>query len=127
MRLPEHQHGLGWFGSVFMFALIAFAATVTVKCVPLYLNQMKISKVVHSVAEDTALSRGEPSEIRKGLQRRWDIEDIKTLEPADVKIMRTDRGRFLTYSYEARTRLFYNLSIVLEFSDEVSMAATGSR
>jgi hypothetical protein len=121
MRMRSRQRGLGWFGLLFVLAVIAFAAIVTVKCLPIYLNQMKVASSVSKVASDPENGKGEIGQIRNALQRYWDIEDINYLEPRDVKIKRTQSGRFLSYEYEARERLFYNISIVIEFSDDVPL------
>ncbi|MEW6166551.1 MAG: DUF4845 domain-containing protein [Pseudomonadota bacterium] len=121
MRMRSRQRGLGWFGLLFVLAVIALAAIVTVKCLPIYLNQMKVASSVSKVASDPENGKGEIGQIRDALQRYWDIEDINYLEPRDVKIKRTQSGRFLSYEYEARERLFYNISIVIEFSDDVPL------
>lgn len=121
MRLPHRQKGLGWFGLLLLFGAIAFIAIVAVKCLPLYLNQMKVAKAVSGVASDPELAASDATVIRDRLQRRWDIEDIVLLTPKDIKIRRTEAGRFLEYDYEARTRLFYNIDVVIHFKDEVPM------
>lgn len=126
MRMRNRQRGLGWFGLLFVLAVIAFASIVVVKCLPVYLNQMKIASSVSKVATDPENGRAEVHELRRALQRYWDIEDIKYLAPAEVKVKRTESGRFLSYEYEARERLFYNISIVIEFADDVPLANIGS-
>lgn len=125
MLMRSRQRGLGWFGLLFVLAVIAFVAIVVVKCLPIYLNQMKISSSISKVAADPENGRAEVGELRKDLQRYWDIEDIKYLEPRDVKIKRTQSGRFLSYEYEAREHLFYNISVVIEFSGDVPLANVG--
>lgn len=122
MQMRSRQRGLGWFGLLLVLGLIAFFAIVGVKCLPIYLNQMKIASSVKKVASDPSNARAEVSELRNDLQRYWDIEDIAHLQPRDVKVRRSGEGRFLSYEYEARERLFYNISIVIEFSDDVRFA-----
>jgi hypothetical protein len=126
MNLRQRQRGLGWFGLLFVFAMIGFVALVTMRCLPIYLNQMKIAKAIHSVAADHNLgSSPESTEIYNALQRYWDIDSIDYLKPRDVKVSRTDRGRMLSYKYEARAPLFYNISVVIAFQDSTAMAAGG--
>jgi hypothetical protein len=126
MNLRQRQRGIGWFGLLFVFGMVAFVALVTMRCLPIYLNQMKIAKAVHNVASDLSLaSSQEGTEIYKSLQRYWDVDSIDTLKPHDIKITRTDRGRMMSYKYEARAPLFYNISILIEFQDSMSMVAGG--
>lgn len=127
MRTPNTQRGLGGIGLLFVFGLIALVALIVIKCLPLYLNQMKVARVLHSVGEDPELSAADAMTIRNHLQRRWDIEDIDGLKPADVKIKRNDQGRRMSYGYEARAHLFYNISVVVDFSDDLPLrSGTGS-
>lgn len=122
MRMRSRQRGLGWFGLLFVFGVIALTAIVVVKCLPIYLNQMKVASSVSKVASDPSNARAEVGELRRDLQRYWDIEDIKYLQPRDIKVKRTQSGRFLSYEYEARESLFYNISIVIEFREDVPLA-----
>ena len=119
--MRSRQRGLGWFGLLFVLGVIAFTAIVVVKCLPIYLNQMKVASSVSKVASDPGNGRAEPQQLRSALQRYWDIEDIKYLQPRDIKIKRTSSGRFLSYEYEARERLFYNISIVIDFAEDVPL------
>lgn len=125
MRMRSRQRGLGWFGMLLVLGVIAFVAIVVVKCLPIYLNQMKIASSVSKVATDPGNARAEVGELRRDLQRFWDIEDITYLQPRDIKVKRTQTGRYLSYEYEARERLFYNISIVIEFADDVPLANVG--
>ena len=115
----HRQRGLGWFGLLFVFAGLGFVMLIAFKCIPIYLNQMKISRAVSAVAMDAPAS---VTEIRSSLQRYWDIEDIDDLTPRDVKVVRAADGRRLSYDYEARRHLFANVSLVLEFGADVPIS-----
>lgn len=103
----------GFFRLFFIFGSIAFVAIVGIKLLPLYINQMKVSRVVKSAASEGTI---DPVQARNGMQRRWDIEDINIITPKDILIERGENGggKF-TYDYEARTHLFYNVDLVLHF------------
>ncbi|MDD3764236.1 MAG: DUF4845 domain-containing protein [Nevskiales bacterium] len=126
MGMRSRQLGLGWFGTLFVLGVIAFFAIVGVKSLPVYLNQMKIASSVSKVAGDPGNGRADVVTLRKELQRYWDIEDINYLQPADVKVKRGKNGRYLSYEYEAREHLFYNISIVFDFAADVPLANVGS-
>ncbi|MGH8429506.1 MAG: DUF4845 domain-containing protein, partial [Solimonas sp.] len=78
MQLRQRQKGLGWFGLLFIFGVIAFVAIVGAKCFPIYMNQFKLASVLNKVASepDTGGADGGVAAIRTTLQRFWDIEDI---------------------------------------------------
>jgi hypothetical protein len=110
------QRGLGWLGLIMLFAGLGFVLLVGFQVLPVYLNQMKITRAVNAVASDAPAT---VTEVRSALQRYWDIEDIKDLAPRDVKVIRSASGRILSYDYEARRHLFANVSLVLEFGEDV--------
>ncbi|MFP5357638.1 MAG: DUF4845 domain-containing protein [Gammaproteobacteria bacterium] len=120
MKGPATQRGLGWLGLLFIFGMIGFTALLTMKCLPIYLNQMKITRAVNSVAQSAEVRNSQSVEpARAALGRFWIVEDIIYISPRDVKMLRTEAGRVLAYEYEARERLFGNVSIVFEFSEKV--------
>jgi len=127
MQLRHRQKGLGIFGLLFVFGMIAFVAIVGAKCFPIYMNQMKLVSAMKKVASEPGLGTSEGGEsVRKALQRYWDIDDITRIEPKDIKIKRSDRGRFMVYDYEAKERLFYNIYIVIHFKDEIPLSNRSS-
>ena len=103
----------GFFKLFFVFGSLAFVAIVVLKLYPLYLNEMKLARAVSSTASEGSI---EPLSVRNALQRRWDIDDIIMVTPKDIFIERgKNGGGALTYNYEARTHLFYNVDLVLTF------------
>lgn len=125
MRSRQKQRGLGWFGLLFIFGFIALSATIAIRCTPIYLNQMKVAKAIHNVASNRDLTGADNGQIVSSLSKYWDIDLIDYLGYRDVKISRTERGRMLSYKYEARAPLFYNISLVIEFHDSVPMVGGG--
>lgn len=126
MGLRSRQKGIGWFGLLFVLGVLGFFTVVGMKVLPLYLNQMKIASSVSKVAGDPSNADAEVGELRKSLQRYWDIESIDALTPKDVKVKRTEQGRFLSYDYEAREHLFYNIYVVIHFQADVPLRARAS-
>ena len=125
MQLRHRQKGLGWFGLLFVFGVIAFVAIVGAKCFPIYMNQFKLVSALNKVSAQADLGGsgdGGVTSMRNALQRYWDIDDINRIQPNDIKLKRNERGRFMIYNYEAREKLFYNIFIVIHFEGEVQMS-----
>jgi hypothetical protein len=125
MNTPHTQHGLGLIGMVFMLALIGFVALVGIKTVPMYMNQMAIKRDLAEVAKTISQSGGEidTQEVRRDVEKRFDIDYINQLEAKDIKVVRTEKGTMLSYDYEARANLFYNVFIVLHFGEDIPLRA----
>lgn len=117
----KRQRGLGWFGLLFVFGTIAFFAIIAIKVGPIYLNHMTVMKIVKGVADNPDYANAPPQEIRTTLERRWDIDYVQHLDDRDVKVKRGRNGRMLSYDYEARVNLFYNVFVVIHFKDDFPM------
>lgn len=116
------QSGASFYMISLGLVIAVFFGIVGMKSIPIYLNQMKISRAVESAAADPALAKATMLQVRKRLQRQWDIEDIAQIKPADIKMVRGKDGkRKLKYEYEAREHLFLNISMIHAFKAEVVM------
>ena len=126
MRNRQRQLGLGLWGLLFVLAIGGFAALVLIKCVPIYLNEMAVARAVHDVASKNTASDGEVdvNEIHNALQRRWDVDYINRIEPKEIKVVRDEHGLKLSYDYEAREHLFYNIYIVIHFAEDVPIRSS---
>ena len=98
MKGLEHQKGLGLWGMLFVFGVIGFVALVTIKCTPIYLGHMEIESAIKDVADDSSYATASPFEIRRALQRRFDVDDVKQLKTKDIQIQRDDNTRCLLYT-----------------------------
>jgi hypothetical protein len=122
MTQRSRQRGLGLFGFIGVVGLVGFFALVTIKTIPLYLNEMKIKRSVNAVAMDPDNADKDNAYITERLQRRWDVEDAYMLEPRDVKIVKEKNGgKALKYDYDARVNLFYNIYLVVQFTGDYKM------
>lgn len=117
----KRQRGMGWFGLVLVLGTVAFFAIIAIKVGPLYMNEGTVSRVVKSVANDPAMGGADPQSIRRTLEAKWDIDYINHIDDKDVKIKRSDKGRVLSYDYEARINLFYNVFVVVHFKGDYVM------
>ena len=126
MQLRNRQRGLGLWGWLFVLGTIGFVAMIVLKLTPIYLSEMAIARVVRQTAQDPGNGSLPLPELRKAMQTRWDVEGITTLEVKDVKLVKFGQGRALSYDYEARAELFYNISLVVHFQNKFPMKGGGS-
>lgn len=126
MQLRNRQLGLGLWGWIFVLGTIGFVAMIVLKLTPIYLSEMAISRVVRQTAQDPGNGGLPLPELRKAMQTRWDVEGITTLDVKDVKLVKFGQGRALSYDYEARAELFYNISLVVHFQNKFPMKGGGS-
>ncbi len=126
MKLAHAQRGLGLWSGLFVFGTIGFVALCVIKIGPLYLNEFSIRKAVRDVAQQQSSVAGEEVDVaavRSALQKRWDIDYLSQLEPKDIHVIRTERGLFLAYDYNAQVSLFGNISVIAHFKQDVPLRA----
>ncbi|HZR35747.1 MAG TPA: DUF4845 domain-containing protein [Nevskia sp.] len=123
MHIRRGQYGLGLIGFIFVLALIGFVALVTIKVVPLYLNQMTLKRDLNEVATqvNTSGSEIDIGELRRDVEKRFDIDYITQLEAKDIKVERTESGMTMGYDYEARANLFSNVFVVIHFKESIPL------
>lgn len=127
-KLAQAQRGLTLWSGLFVFGSIGFVALCLIKIGPLFLNELQLRKAVHDVAQKEGVVGGDidVAAIRSALQRRWDIDYISQIEPKDIQVIRSEKGLFLSYDYEARVSLFANISVLVRFkADEPLRASAG--
>lgn len=116
---PTQQRGLSLWGMLIVLLLIAFFALVAIKVIPVYLNQMKVAASIKEVSTDPSLNpNSSVHAIRDALQRHWDVESISDIKASQVEISHGNDGQVLSYDYEARRHLFYNIYIVIDFEGQ---------
>ncbi|HEU0196804.1 MAG TPA: DUF4845 domain-containing protein [Nevskiaceae bacterium] len=119
---PHAMRGMALWQIVIVVLIAGFFGLVTMKLVPVYLNEMKVSTAVREVAQEPELgASADVHAIRSALSRHWDIDDIEYLDWRDVGISRDDSGTTLSWDYDARVHLFYNIDVVVHFAGSKPM------
>lgn len=114
---------MGMVGIAWLLLSIAFVAICVIKVGPLYLNEMNVSRAVERVASDPEMANAEPAAIREALGKQWatDYIDEQQISYKDVRVKRTAEGRVLTYDYEGRVDMFYDIGVYVHFLREYPM------
>lgn len=117
MRSPYKQRGAGFFGLLMWLMVGAFGFIFFMKVMPVYLNEQKVKQAVNKVATSGVDER---TQMIKDLDKFWIIDDIKYLTPQDIVIRKTgDGSRIYSYEYEVQEPLFSNISILIQFKNEI--------
>jgi len=117
--LPGRQRGLTFWGLLFLAFVFGCFILFGFKTIPVYLNQLTVAADVRKVARSGDFNPDDPQGIIRALQRQWDIDYIKYLDPSESHVDNTANGHALQYDYEVRQHLFYNIDLVMEFQDTI--------
>jgi hypothetical protein len=114
----NNQRGVALSGLLVWGIIIALVAVLGMKVGPEYLDYFKILKSVKSISTGAA-SQTVP-EIRAAYDRYADVNYISTLKGVDLDISKENNNVVISFAYERRIPLFYNVSLVIDFEGSSS-------
>jgi hypothetical protein len=122
MNMRKQQQGMTAIGFILMLMVFGFIAFGVIQLVPVYLENMKVVQVLNQIKSDLDGQNASLVDIRKSLQKRIDIEDLRDINwRTDFVISRSGNGYYVSTEYE-RTRAFVaNIYLLAEFEHEVEI------
>lgn len=115
-NLPRQQRGMTGLGILIIVAMVGVFVLVGLRLMPSYLESMRVQGQLSSLSEDPAVDGKSPAEIRKLLQRRFSIDDVRSVKPEQVKIEKGNGMVVIDINYEVRTPVIGNIDAVTVFS-----------
>jgi len=120
--LKRSQRGATFLGILVICAILGVGLYGGIRLVPLYMEYFAVSRALSQVATSGDTS---PPSIRKSLQARWDVEDIKSIDVSDIEIVSAGAGVRLNAKYRAEAPFIANVSLAVDFDKSV-MVGGGS-
>lgn len=115
------QRGMTAVGWVFVFLMIAVVTLIVLKLLPLYLDGFSVSSTVASLEQEHNLGKKSPSEIKRIIMKRLDVNMVDGVTKDDIYI---DIGKgviTIEVDYEVRENLAGNLDVVVSFNSTVDV------
>jgi hypothetical protein len=116
MTFRQRQQGLGFAGVILLLIAIVFIAIIGMKLVPAYIEFFTIRKAVTAITQSGELRGASVADVRKAFDRRTAIDDITAVTPADLEITKEGSEVVISFAYEKRIKLFYNISVLIDFA-----------
>nr|WP_282571228.1 DUF4845 domain-containing protein [Methylonatrum kenyense] len=89
------------------------------RLVPVYMESFEIGGIVSGLNDDTSLHGATHAQLRQALNRRFDVNNIRSIDRDDIQFERERDGTRVIVEYEARVPLVGNLDGVASFRKEV--------
>lgn len=115
------QGGATFLGMLIIFAILGVGVYAGIRLVPIYFEYMAVVRAMEQTAKEYS---GEPvsvNQIRVSLDRRWTIEDIKSLNPKDIEVRKAGNGVSMRAFYRAEAPFIGNVSLVADFDKTVEI------
>jgi len=116
----REQRGATFLGTVVIVAILGFALYAAIRLFPLYMEYMAVARAMEQTAKD-AKEGTSPQALKQAMDRRWVIEDIKSIDPAEIKITRAPNGYTMQASYRAMVPFVGNVSLAADFDKTVEV------
>jgi type IV secretory pathway TrbF-like protein len=120
----REQRGATFLGMVIIAAILGCAVYAGIRLIPLYFEYMAIARAMEQTAKEEKGSPTSPQEIRNALDRRWTIEDIKSIDPKEIEVKKNGNGYTMHAAYRAETPFVANVSLVVDFDKTVDVVTT---
>ncbi|TDJ31917.1 MAG: DUF4845 domain-containing protein [Gammaproteobacteria bacterium] len=117
----KREEGITLIGFLLGLTLVAFAAVMVMKIVPMYTEYYNISKAMDGIAAEAGLANKTNYQIRSALFRRLQTNYVRSVDEKDIHIVRKNGVR-VNISYEVRKGLIANLDVVASFDKEVVLS-----
>ena len=119
--MRSRQRGATLIGMVVIIGIIGFALYAAIRLTPMYFEYMAVVRAMEQTAKESSDGTS-PQDLRNALQRRWDIEDIHSLETKDIEIKKAGKGFTMRAWYRAEVPFIANVSLVADFDKTVGVA-----
>ena len=119
--MQQRQRGATFLGIVVILLILGSALYAGIRLIPVYLEYTKVARALEQVRDEHSAIDTNPPMIRKSLERRWDVEDIKRIGWKEIVISKTGEGFDVTAAYEAEEPFVANVYLLVKFDKTVSI------
>lgn len=120
--MRKGQRGMTFIGLLCVLAVCGLIAYAIIRLVPVYLNYMKVARIMEQTASETKGGDvADPGTIRRTLERRWSIDDPTGIDFKDVEITKEEGGVQLHAAYDDVVPYLANVSLSVHFDKTVTV------
>ena len=110
----QRQKGMGIIGLFLVIVVVGFFVLLGFKMVPAYIEYMAIKRTFVSTAQNES-QNSSPATIRIALDKRFDVDNVKSLRSGDVDITKQGSKYSISAEYYVSVPLMANVSLRIDF------------
>ena len=120
--MQKQERGMTAIGIIMLLAVFGFIGFGVIQMVPVYLENMKVVKLLNQVKDELDGQNAGLVDIHRAIEKRIDIEYLNDMNwREDFEITRSPGGYEIFALYERQRALVANLSLLAEFEHEVEI------
>ncbi|MBS0396982.1 MAG: DUF4845 domain-containing protein [Proteobacteria bacterium] len=117
----RRQGGMTALGFLILVAFVGLFIYAAIRLLPVYLEYFNVVRAMEGIKAD---AEGGASAMRNALEKRFDIEDIKSLTYKDIEIRKDGGGWVLHAAYDAEAPYIGNVGLVVHFDKTVTLSGS---
>jgi hypothetical protein len=117
---PRSQAGITVLGFLILAMLVGVVGLAVVKLTPIYIKNMRMSRVLDDVQDQLSGQGPTPSSIRNEFGKRFAVEDIR-LSTDVLKITQSKNGYSVRVAYEEKAPYFADIYLMVAFDKQVEI------
>jgi hypothetical protein len=116
----RRQRGITVLGFLILAVLFGAVGLAAIKITPMYIKNMRLSRILEDLNEEFDGKAPNPSLIRNAIYKRFSIEDIN-LPAENLKIAQSKEGYTVQIQYESRVSYVADVWLLLVFDKQVEI------
>lgn len=118
------QRGMTMWSALFVIGTLAFFLFLFFKLLPPYLEDFKVRSAMDSLMREPGVEGFSKADLMERLDKRFDIDNITNVKPNQVEIKPRGKVKTIALNYEVVVPIFYNVSALIEFTNERQTRST---
>ena len=117
------QSGITLVGFIIVMVVLGFFAYMGMVLGPAYSEYWGVVKAMNFVAGESTPNTSDFEQLRKGLDRQFNVGYVNSITGKDAKLVRDKAGNRLEIAYEYRKPFVYNIDFVVKFAHTVPLGS----
>jgi hypothetical protein len=113
--MNQRQRGATFLGMVTILVILGAALYAGIRLVPVFLEYTKVARALEQVRDENVAIDTNQQLIRRALERRWDVEDIRSIGWKEVEIKKTSEGYEMRAAYDVEQPFIANVFLLAKF------------
>ena len=115
------QRGMTFFGGLILIGFIGVFVYALIRLTPLYVERLNVSRDLHGLAS-VADSLSSEGQVREALNRRFQVDEVKSVSAAEAVITRQGMSFAVHLAYTAETPFIDPVGLTVRFDDTVVLS-----
>ena len=111
--MRARQRGVSLMGLIVGLFVLIVLALFAMKIIPSYLEYSSAKGAIEAIAQENPGAT--PAEVRNAFEARAQIDDIRSVKPGDLEIVRDGAQTVIEFAYRKEVPLFTNVGLYIDY------------